>query len=249
VITKGWFADYGRFAMSGLWRLLLAVLLIALLGANGTQAQPLQQPSGVVASAATPSSATPSVGEQIVVTINVDMSGVNSPDNKLGSLTGSLDWNPAVLAYHSDSGMLAGFTGLVNTNSVAAGHIVFNGANPGGATGNVIVLTITFDVVGAGTCVLDLGYTAMSAATTFANLWPILAITDGEVVVATGLDGDLDADCDVDIVDIMLVASRWGSTEGSPNYDPRYDLDRDGDIDIVDIMTVAQHWGDVCSTR
>jgi hypothetical protein len=233
--------------MSRLWRLLLAVLLIALLSANGTQAQPLQQPSGVVASAATPSSAAPSIGEQIVVTINVDMSGVNAPDNKLGSFTGSLNWDTAVLAYNSNSGMLAGFTGVVNTGDVAAGHIVFNGANPGGAMGNIIVLTITFDAVAGGTSALDLEYTAMAAAATFANLRPILTVTDGQVMVATGLPGDMDADCDVDIVDIMLVASRWGSTSGSANYDARYDLDSDGDIDIVDIMSVAAHWGDVCS--
>jgi len=54
---------------------------------------------------------------------------------------------------------------------------------------------------------------------------------------------DLDCDCDVDIADIMLVASRWHSAE---NYDPLYDLDDDSDIDIVDIMLVAVHWGESC---
>jgi len=57
------------------------------------------------------------------------------------------------------------------------------------------------------------------------------------------LAGDLDGDNDVDIVDIMLVASRWGSSQGDVNYDVRYDLDGDGDIDVVDIMLVAAHWG------
>jgi len=57
---------------------------------------------------------------------------------------------------------------------------------------------------------------------------------------------DLDGDCDVDIVDVMLVAGRWGSRVGDAVYDPRYDLDDDGDIDIVDIMRVASHWGESC---
>ncbi|MBM4430241.1 MAG: hypothetical protein FJ026_07840 [Chloroflexi bacterium] len=60
------------------------------------------------------------------------------------------------------------------------------------------------------------------------------------------LPGDLDGDCDVDILDIMLVASRWCAVLGDEAYDARYDLDADGDIDIIDIMAVAVHWGQVC---
>ena len=60
------------------------------------------------------------------------------------------------------------------------------------------------------------------------------------------LFGDLDCDCDVDIVDIMLVASRWNTSVGDDDYDPAYDLDDSGDIDIVDIMLVAVHWGEIC---
>jgi hypothetical protein len=54
---------------------------------------------------------------------------------------------------------------------------------------------------------------------------------------------DLDCDGDVDIVDIMLVASRWNTNLGDTNYDAQYDLDDDGDIDIVDVMKVAVQWG------
>jgi hypothetical protein len=60
------------------------------------------------------------------------------------------------------------------------------------------------------------------------------------------LPGDMDGDCDVDIVDIMLVAGRWNSSIGDPEYDPRFDVDSDGNIDIVDIMRVAGHWGERC---
>ncbi|MBU0490219.1 MAG: PKD domain-containing protein [Chloroflexi bacterium] len=58
--------------------------------------------------------------------------------------------------------------------------------------------------------------------------------------------GDLDHDCDVDVADIMLVASRWNTHSGDPGYDPAYDLDHDGDIDVADIMQVAAAWGDTC---
>lgn len=54
---------------------------------------------------------------------------------------------------------------------------------------------------------------------------------------------DFDGDGDVDVVDIMQVASRWNTKAGDPNYDATYDLDSDSDIDIVDIMRVAAQWG------
>jgi hypothetical protein len=54
---------------------------------------------------------------------------------------------------------------------------------------------------------------------------------------------DFDCDSDVDIVDIMIVASRWNSSTGESAYDAQYDLDNDGDIDIVDVMIVAVEWG------
>jgi hypothetical protein len=60
------------------------------------------------------------------------------------------------------------------------------------------------------------------------------------------IPGDLDCDCDADVLDIMLVASHWRTAEGGENYDPFYDLDDDGDIDILDIMLVAVHWGEAC---
>jgi len=60
------------------------------------------------------------------------------------------------------------------------------------------------------------------------------------------LAGDMDMDCDVDVVDIMMVAGRWNSRAGDPRYDARHDLDSDGDIDIVDIMRVATRWNQHC---
>jgi hypothetical protein len=69
------------------------------------------------------------------------------------------------------------------------------------------------------------------------------------------LSADVDGDGDVDIADVMLVASRWRTScentdpdnnPDTPNYESRYDLDHDCDIDIVDIMLVAAHWGETC---
>ena len=66
---------------------------------------------------------------------------------------------------------------------------------------------------------------------------------------------DFDGDGQVDIDDVMQVASRWrtfcsnpdpDNDPDTPNYDPVYDIDKDCDIDIVDIMKVVVHWGESC---
>jgi hypothetical protein len=67
-----------------------------------------------------------------------------------------------------------------------------------------------------------------------------------ELLRLAWMTGDLDGDCDVDIADIMLVASRWHTAAGDPDYDPLHDMDGDGNMDIVDIMLVAVQWGESC---
>ena len=69
--------------------------------------------------------------------------------------------------------------------------------------------------------------------------------TYSETIRAT-LRYDFDRDCDVDIVDIMAVASRWNCRCGDECYGALYDLDDDCDIDIVDIMAVASRWNCRC---
>ena len=75
------------------------------MNANKTVTANFTLQGGSVVSAATPSNATPSIGQQVVVSININMSGASAPDNKLGSFTGSLAWNPAILTYSSSSGL------------------------------------------------------------------------------------------------------------------------------------------------
>jgi len=65
-------------------------------------------------------------------------------------------------------------------------------------------------------------------------------------VESAGFWADVDADGDVDIIDIQLVAAHWNTKVGDPNYDAKYDVDNegqgDGDIDIIDIQLVAAWW-------
>jgi hypothetical protein len=55
--------------------------------------------------------------------------------------------------------------------------------------------------------------------------------------------GDLDADKDVDIFDMFIVANNFGKTSG---YDPRADTNNDGVIDIFDLFYIATNFGSTC---
>ena len=119
-------------------------------------------------------------------------------------------------------------------------------------------MTMTFDRRGRKILV------AIAIAVLIAlNLHGVLAADGGSGVAATvtseagpsGLLGDFDGNCRVDIVDIMQVACRWQTScetsdpdhdPDTPNYDALYDVNDDCVIDIVDIMLVAAHWGDTC---
>jgi hypothetical protein len=86
---------------------------------------------------------------------------------------------------------------------------------------------------------------------------PALTWTDDKTAHQVNLSAtsapcyDFDNSGQVDLPDIMRVASRWRAKCGDPDprwpsYDPLYDIDDDCDIDIVDIMLVVKHWGETC---
>ncbi len=163
----------------------LPVVTLFLSGLLLTWNTPVNAQTGSATASVSVSNATPSLGNQVVATININLSGVNAPDNLLGSYTGTLNWNTAVLSYQSNSGAPpASFTGSVNTASTGSGQITFNGANASGAAGTTIVISITFNVIGTGTSQLDLAYSAMATANTFKNLIPVLTINDSQVSVS-----------------------------------------------------------------
>jgi hypothetical protein len=211
-------------------------------GNDGEVAYSFSLSAPTVASAATPSNATAEVGQQIVVSINVDMSNAPTADNKLGSFTGSLAWDPAVLAYHGDSGLLAGFTGPVNIANVGTGQIDFSGTNATGAMGNNVVLQITFDVVGVGASALNLEYAAMAAAYTSTDLLPILTVTDGQVVVSPTLLGDVNSDGAVNSADASSVLSCDVGIDTSQLCPMNCgDVNGDGLVNSTDALIILSH--------
>ncbi|NOZ05885.1 MAG: hypothetical protein GXP41_05975 [Chloroflexi bacterium] len=122
----------------------------------------------------------------------------------------------------------------------------FSFGSQAGPSGEGTLATIVMTPQAQGTSALTLsGLTLTDSAGN-----AIAATTqDGAITInATALNGDLNGDCSVDVVDIMQVAGRWGSQSGEVEYDEADDLDHNGQIDVVDIMQVAGHWGESCAS-
>ncbi len=72
-----------------------------------------------------------------------------------------------------------------------------------------------------------------------------LGTGDGiEMVTAEPGWPDLDGDWDVDFKDFAIFANAWGSTTGSPNWDPNCDISApaDGVIDEKDLYVLCDNW-------
>ena len=60
----------------------------------------------------------------------------------------------------------------------------------------------------------------------------------GIVYRITNAPGDVDADGDVDVDDLLGLIGTWGSCDGCPA-----DFDGDGDVDIDDLLVVLGQYG------
>jgi len=58
----------------------------------------------------------------------------------------------------------------------------------------------------------------------------------------TSLAGDLNNDGKVDIQDIALAASAFGSYPGHPRWNPLADINKDGIVSIIDIVLIAKNF-------
>ncbi len=79
---------------------------------------------------------------------------------------------------------------------------------------------------------------------------PTVTITDPpDGHILTGVVGDVDTDGDVDNEDLTIMSNAYGSTPGSPNWNPDADLNHDGLVDMSDIVIVAWNFGCSAASR
>jgi hypothetical protein len=86
----------------------------------------------------------------------------------------------------------------------------------------------------------DAGTTAHITWDGASSTWDIFYDTRNVVTLL----GDLNTDCHINVVDLMLEASQWGSPVG----DPAYNLDGDGTVGADDLSQVAARWRLACPT-
>lgn len=97
---------------------------------------------------------------------------------------------------------------------------------------------------------IDNQFAGTRLSNTEGSLIPLRQVYDVAVAVLA-LEGDLDKDCRVNIVDEQLISGRFPAVFGSLFYDPFFDLQPvtgDNDIDIKDLQFVFGRDGHNCET-
>jgi len=65
-----------------------------------------------------------------------------------------------------------------------------------------------------------------------------------DAIVKIKILGDINGDAVVDIFDITIAATAFGSNPGDPKWNEQADLNGDGTVDIFDLVTIAIHFGE-----
>jgi hypothetical protein len=62
-------------------------------------------------------------------------------------------------------------------------------------------------------------------------------------MVEVTVPGDVGGYHQVNILDVVMITSRYGLKQGSPNFNPNCDIDGDGKITILDVVACTSHYG------
>jgi len=108
--------------------------------------------------------------------------------------------------------------------------------------GEAIILNYPWDTrpITLGTYILTAEATLEGDVDPADNTYPPLGTI---ITVIETIKGDINGDFTIDIYDIVLVATAFGSRPGDPDWKPNADLVEDNIIDIYDVVIVAQNFG------
>jgi PKD repeat protein len=94
--------------------------------------------------------------------------------------------------------------------------------------------------------------TITHAYTATANYTVTLTVTDTQgkvssiaytIQVKVTVPGDVNGDGKVNLADLVLLAKAYGSTPGSPNWNPNADFNNDGSVGLDDLVILAKYYG------
>ena len=112
-----------------------------------------------------------------------------------------------------------------------------------------VLATLTFKII-SNTYALgpsSIGLTAGTPATLLNSAYPHQAVSPVILNNASytwpRIPGDINGDERVNILDAILLASMFGSTPSSPNWNPAADLNGDGVVNILDAILLANNFG------
>ncbi|PHN01730.1 VWA domain-containing protein [Flavilitoribacter nigricans] len=143
------------------------------------------------------------------VTVTVDLTGAVAPDDRLGSFTGVMTWNPTSVEYVGPADILSGFNGFINLDA-ANGRLIFNGANSAGIDGIMDIFRAKFQAIGpvGTTDLVKVQFLSFAAANTFTDLIPELALQMCEFeITPAGILGDVNGDGIVTSTDGNIILS------------------------------------------
>ncbi len=108
--------------------------------------------------------------------------------------------------------------------------------------GNVVT---EFSLVGQsdlGMALLGFGQDADGELYVLANTTGVPFGDTGVVLRIKTIDGDFDADGDVDLADLALLLGAYGTCAGDPAYDPAVDINSDGCVDLGDLALLLGNY-------
>jgi hypothetical protein len=123
-------------------------------------------------------------------------------------------------------------TVYVNTTYIASENVTLSSG-----TSTILVLTCNTTGLAYGNYTIN------------ASAWPAAGETNMVDNNCTGgsmtvtIPGDINGDFKVGLPDLVLLAQAYGSTPGSPRWNPNADLNNNGIVDLTDLVTVAIHYG------
>jgi PKD repeat protein len=143
----------------------------------------------------------------------------------------------------------AEFESVPATKAYVDDNVTFNATNSYARGPSSTIVTYAWDF-GDGTNTTTEEPTTEHTFLGIGNYTVTLNVTDNKelsgvntTTISISLFGDLNSDGNVNIVDITIVATAYGSNAGQSNWNPIADLNNDGVVNILDIAQVAVQYG------